>query len=158
MGVADAHAYNDLKNLYSPGKRFTRFASASLDVPTLIRLDRLAPTFWERVAEGRSRTPVKADQACQGDSCSLNASGGIEGVRFIVGGGSLPPGLQLHAPTGVIHGVPQEADRWRSTVWAVDAVDDHVIAELGLTIDVPGESDHPEDDDDETGDNPPPNG
>lgn len=155
---ADAHAYNALKELYSSGERFHHVVHASLNVPKLIRLDRLAPTFWERVADGRSQAPVEANQACGDDSCSLSASGGIDGVRFRVGGGSLPPGLDLHAPTAVVYGVPQEAGRWRSTVWAVDTVDHHVIAELGLTIEVPGEPEETEEDADAPEDDPPPNG
>ena len=138
---ADAHAYNALAERYGAGERFSHFVTASLDVPALIRIDRLAPAFWTRLSEGRSATPVEADQSCQEETCTLTATGGIEGVRFVVGGGSLPPGLDLHAATGVIHGIPHEADRWHSTIWAVDAVDGRVIAELGLIIDVSGPSD-----------------
>lgn len=153
---ADAHAYAALAEVYGFDDRFVHVASASLDVPTLIRLDRRAPAFWERASEGRSTTSVQANQSCGGGSCDLNASGGIEGVRFVVGGGSLPPGLQIHSPTGVIYGVPHEVGRWRSTVWAQATADDRVVAELGLTIDVPEESDEPDDEDDEGEDDPPP--
>lgn len=149
---ADAHAYDALADRYSADARFNLVASTPLDVPTLVRLDQRAPMFWERASEGRSRTPVNADQSCEGETCSLSASGGIAGVRIVVGGGSLPPGLDLHDPTGVIHGVPREAGRWQSTIWAVDAADDHVIAELGLVVNVPGPSD---DSDEETDDDPP---
>ncbi|MFB6286459.1 MAG: matrixin family metalloprotease [Candidatus Bipolaricaulia bacterium] len=146
---ADAHAYDALAELYDSNARNNRFINATVDVPVLAQLDQLAPEFWQRAAEDRPSSPVVADQSCDEDSCTLDASGGIDGVRFVVGGGSLAPDLALDGPTGVIHGIPQEAGQYRPTIWAQDTQDDHVVAEVRLTIDVSGESDESDDSDDE---------
>lgn len=155
---ADAHAFNSLAGVYSARDGRDRHIAATVGQPVLAQLDRIAPEFWDRASENRSTTPVVADQSCDGDTCRLDASGGIEGMRFVVGGGSLAPGLALDSPTGVIYSIPRESGQYRVTIWAQDTQDDSVVAEARVTVDVSGDGEAPDEEGDEGEGDPPPQG
>jgi hypothetical protein len=111
----------------------------------LLRPDQKFPDFWNFVAEGREFEPLSVVQVCIFGVCSVEISGGIEGVEFklappgTVSHGmtstELPPGLQLHEK-GVIHGIPQEPGEWRPLIRAVDLGNNSIIAELWLEMEV----------------------
>jgi uncharacterized protein YhjY with autotransporter beta-barrel domain/uncharacterized protein YjdB len=68
---------------------------------------------------------------------TIVATGGLAPLVFAVDGGHLPPGLTLDPATGVISGVPTEADRFGFSVQVTDALGRTAHNKFSLTINPP---------------------
>ena len=113
----------------------------------ILRPDELSPEFWEYMSRDREVEPVTVVQFCMtGLGCTVNVSGGIEGVTFQLAepgtefpdwtATELPPGLQLNEQIGAIYGIPASEGTWYPAVLAIDQATGETLAIWLLTLTV----------------------